>query len=188
MTPAEGPPLRNGTQLPSRRSRRGIRSGKEVQPAPIPRLSEMAPFGRKWDVFIAYSSKDVWYAESLSESFPRTDAYSLIVYACARATSGRSSSGRSRIVRYARFYFLTENIDQDWFAQSEYVHAIELARSGRHRIIPILIAEKASVPYGLDQLPTLRHQGWATSGPSPFKSQRLQQVLLRNRNSRLVKI
>jgi Tol biopolymer transport system component len=109
-----------------------------------------------WDFFIAYSSRDVAYADRLFETLSNCGRV-FIDHLCLQpgdiwAQQLRSQQERARCT----ILLVTENTDHAWFAYSEYVHAIELTRTGNHRIIPILIGKESKLPYGLEQIHALR--------------------------------
>jgi len=116
-----------------------------------------------WDYFITYSSKDYWYADRLFAELAKTGRV-FLDRLCLRPGDvwpvrlrTEQDSARCTVV------LLTENTDQAWFSNSECIHAIELARHGAHRIVPILIGERAALPYGLEQIHAIHHEGFAST-------------------------
>ena len=110
-----------------------------------------------WDFFIAYSAKDYWYADRLYEVLSRHGRV-FLDRLCLRPGDiwperlrSEQDNARSTIV------LITENSDKAWFANSEYVHAIDLVRHKSHRILPILIGNNAALPYGLEQVQAIKH-------------------------------
>lgn len=113
----------------------------------------------RWDYFIAYSSKDQWYADRLYASLSKNGSV-FLDRLCLRPGDVwprrlRAEQDRSRCT----VVLLTKNTDDAWFANSEYIHAIELARHGAHRVVPILIGKDAKIPYGLEQIHAVRNDG-----------------------------
>lgn len=112
-----------------------------------------------WDFFIAYSAMDGGYADRLFVEFSK---YGRVFLDRRCLQPGdiwiqrlRAAQERARCT----VLLITINTDKAWFTSSEYVHAIELARVGHHRIAPILIGPTSKVPYGLEQVHALRHDG-----------------------------
>ncbi len=113
-----------------------------------------------WDYFIAYSSQDYWYADRLFAELTKTGKV-FLDRLCLRPGDVwpvrlREEQDRARCT----VVLLTENTDNAWFAKSECIHAIELARHGGHRIVPILIGMGAALPYGLEQIHAIRHENY----------------------------
>jgi hypothetical protein len=113
-----------------------------------------------WDYFITYSSQDYWYADRLFAELVKTGRV-FLDRLCLRPgdiwpVRLRAEQDRARCT----VVLLTENTNQAWFAKSECIHAIELARQGGHRIVPVLIGKGATLPYGLEQIHAIRHDAY----------------------------
>ncbi len=109
-----------------------------------------------WDFFIAYSHRDVAYADRLFETLSSYGRV-FIDHLCLQPGDVWTQRVRNEQERArCTILLVTENTDKAWFSYSEYVHAIELTRTGNHRIIPIMIGKKSTLPYGLEQIHAIR--------------------------------
>jgi Tol biopolymer transport system component len=118
-----------------------------------------------WDVFIAYPSGAEDCADGLFRSLC---TYGRVFLDRSCLQPGDIWVQRLRIEQdraRCTVVLITENTDKTWFTYSEYVHAIELARIGDHRIIPILIGKASKLPYGLEQVQALRLEDGADFTP-----------------------
>lgn len=122
--------------------------------------SESALPGGYWDFFIAYSSSDRSIAEKIfSElsSIGRPFLDSRCLRPGDRWTQRiREAQANSK----STVLLLTSDTPDSWFAESEYLYAIDLVRKGKHIIIPVLYGEGATRPYGLEQIHSATLDGW----------------------------
>lgn len=105
----------------------------------------------KYNIFIAYDSKERWIAESL---------HSALVQHTSTFIDTRSLRPGDRWVESIRSVqdnakitiVLIGNLGAtSWFQQAEYLRAIELVRAKKQRLVPIYThGSPASVPYGLE--------------------------------------
>jgi len=113
-----------------------------------------------WDYFIAYSSKDYWYADRLFKELAKTGKVFLDRLSLRPGDVWPVRLREEQNKARCTVVLLTDNTDQAWFATSECIHAIELAKQGCHRIVPILVGDRAKLPYGLDQIHAIKHKGY----------------------------
>ena len=112
--------------------------------------------GEGWDYFIAYSSSDRSVAKHVFSIFSRVGRV-FLDSVCLRPgdlwTRRIRSAQRNSM---CTLLIVTENTPDSWYAESEYLYGIELMRSGPHTVVPVLIGQKARVPYGLEQIHAAR--------------------------------
>jgi hypothetical protein len=131
---------------------------RDTAPSTAERV-ERSEQGSDWDFFIAYSARDGNYAERLFGDLSKYGRVFLDRFCLQPGDIWiqrlRSEQDRARCT----VLLITESTDKAWFTNSEYVHAIELARTGHHRIVPILVGQASKLPYGLEQVHALTHDG-----------------------------
>jgi hypothetical protein len=114
----------------------------------------------QWDFFIAYSAVDESIAErAFSELSGVGRAF--LDRRCLRPGDRwtdriRTAQDHSR----STVFVVTKETPQSWFAESEYLHAIQLMRNGTHVVIPVLYGRDAKLPYGLEQVHAARLEEW----------------------------
>lgn len=120
-----------------------------------------------WDFFIAYSSEDRALAERI---YTELSAIGRPFIDCRCLRPGdhwteriRSAQSRSK----GTILLVTRDMPQSWFAESEYLHAIQLMRKGSHVVIPVLFGNGVQMPYGLEQVHGAVLQGWDDLGRLP---------------------
>ena len=109
-----------------------------------------------WDFFLAYSSKDSGRADQLYRAL---STYGSVFQDRVCLRRGDLWTQRLRVEQdrsKSTVVLITSHTDSAWFSTSEYLHAIDLARTVNHRVIPILIGPDAHLPYGLEQVHAIR--------------------------------
>jgi hypothetical protein len=108
-----------------------------------------------WDYFIAYSSPNRMIAEKIFIELSKTSRVFLDTrclkpgdHWTERIRSAQNNSKCTVLV-------ITKETPNSWFAESEYLYTINLAREKKqvnHGIIPVLYGKDAKLPYGLEQI------------------------------------
>lgn len=123
-------------------------------------MSNEVAADESWDFFIAYSSANrsiVEHVYSTLSSIGRPFLDSRCLRPGDRWTERiREAHTNSR----STVLLITKDTPKSWFAESEYLYAIQLMRSGKHVVIPVLYGEGATLPYGLEQIHTATLSSW----------------------------
>jgi hypothetical protein len=113
----------------------------------------------KWDFFIAYAKADEWWAERLYDGLRRTVKPFLDKYCLLPGDRWTQAIREAHNRSSCTILVITNNTPKSWYAESEYLHAINMARTRKHRVVPIFCGEPSEIPYGLEQLQALCMNG-----------------------------
>ncbi|MEU4493662.1 TIR domain-containing protein [Streptomyces sp. NPDC023998] len=113
-----------------------------------------------WDFFVAYSSADRHVAERIHSELAKIGR-TFLDTRCVRpgdrwAGLIHTAQGDSR----STVLVITANTPSSWFFESEYLRAIQLARTKGHIVVPVLYGKGALLPYGLEQVQSAAIRDW----------------------------
>ena len=115
----------------------------------------------QWDFFIAYAAADRSVAERVFDALTEIGRPFLDVK-CLRP--GDHWTERLQVAQDSSkctLLVVTKETPRSWFAESEYLRAIGLVRSGaEHVVVPVLYGHRCKLPYGLEQVQAIRLQEW----------------------------
>ncbi len=114
----------------------------------------------QYDFFIAYSSQD---REIANHVFSELTKIGTVFLDSRNLRPGDHWTERIRTAQNrakSTILIVTERTPNSWFVESEYLHAIELMRSRRHFVVPILYGDNATLPYGLEQIHAAHLHKW----------------------------
>lgn len=117
-----------------------------------------------WDFFIAYPSKNRDVAERV---FSEISKFGDVFLDERYVKPGNLWYEQIRVAHdksRRTVAIITKELPDAWFAKSEIIHAIDLARRGKHDIIPILYGEDANLPYGLEMVHGYKLRTWEDLG------------------------
>lgn len=140
----------------------GLKSMKSIwgQSGPVQSTNE-------WDYFISYPSKDIQLAVAVYIELTKK-ARAFLDQRCLRPGDRWTERlAAAQQASRATLLIVTGNSAQAWYQESEAARAINLTRRGRHRIIPLLFGDEVVVPFGLEQIQSVRLQKlWDIQGIS----------------------
>ncbi|MFD9098321.1 toll/interleukin-1 receptor domain-containing protein [Streptomyces collinus] len=114
----------------------------------------------RWDFFIAYSSTDKNVATRIHSDLSKIGR-AFLDTRCVKPGDQwgkviHSAQGNSR----STVLLITANTPTSWYAESECIRAIQLARSEGHIVVPVLYGTNARLPYGLEQIQAATIEDW----------------------------
>lgn len=121
---------------------------------------ESALPGEYWDFFIAYSSSDRSIAERIFSELSSIGRPFLDCRCLRPGDRWTQQIRKAQADSKSTVLLLTSDTPKSWFAESEYLYAIDLVRKGKHILIPLLYGEGATLPYGLEQIHSATLDGW----------------------------
>lgn len=132
---------------------RALEADPSRRPPTASELCEQLAPAKKWDIFLAYASKDRVAAEALFEALAPNYRVFLDQRCLLPGDDWDATLAKAQREALVTVVLVSENTEAAYYQREEVASAIQMARedANAHRVVPVLIAGAAagSLPYGL---------------------------------------